>query len=195
MSELRPDHDGRQSAPATLARGEPSPEHPDAAAFRALFETVYDDLTRFVERRADPATVDDVVAESFLVAWRRFAELSDEPAEVRPWLFAVARRTLANAHRGQRRARDLAVRVAAQPQPTHHDDVDGVAHRLDLARAFERLRPRDQEALALVAWDGLTPTEAAVVLDVSVSAFSVRLSRARRRLRAQLEPTTAEGAR
>lgn len=168
-------------------------EGPDAAAFRRIFEAVFDDLVRFVERRVDEAAVDDVVAETFLVAWRRFAELPAEPSDVRPWLFAVARRTLANTRRGRRRAHDLTLRVAVQPPRAADDDAAAVAYRVDLARAFQRLGPRDQEALALVAWDGLDPTEAARVLDISTSAFSVRLSRARRRLRKQLEPRATEG--
>ncbi len=171
----------------------PAQEDPDAAAFRRIFEMAYDDLVRFVHRRVDDAAVDDVVAETFLVAWRRFAELPAEPAELRPWLFTVARHALANTHRGRRRSRDLTVRIAAQPPHPDDDAASQVAHRVDLARAFQRLGARDQEALALVAWDGLTPTEAARVLEVSTSAFSVRLSRARRRLRAHLDPGSSDG--
>src|SRR5690606_13192454 len=113
--------------------------------------------------------------------------------EVRPWLFAVARRTLANTYRSRRRADALALRIASQPVPDDGDEAL-IAHRVDLERAFRQLSPRDQEALALVAWDGLTPTHAAQVLEISTSAFSVRLSRARRRLRAHLELRPTEGA-
>ncbi|WP_230977407.1 RNA polymerase sigma factor [Georgenia yuyongxinii] len=134
-----------------------------------------------------------MVAEVFLVAWRRLAELPADPAGARPWLFATARNLLANAERGRRRAGALAVRVASQPPP-HGEDPAEVVHRVDLGRAFGRLSSRDQETLALVAWDGLTPTEAADVLGVSTSAFSVRLSRARQRLRAHVgNPRHAEG--
>ncbi|ROR72859.1 RNA polymerase sigma factor [Bogoriella caseilytica] len=165
-----------------------------AEAFRRLFESVYDDLVRFTERRAAAAAVDDVVAETFLVAWRRWHELPADPADVRPWLFAVARHTLANSHRGRRRSRAVAVRIAAQPDQPAEDDATAVAQRVDLERAFRRLSSRDQEALALVAWDGLTPAEAARTLEISDSAFSVRLSRARRRLRQHLDSGPAEGA-
>lgn len=166
----------------------------DAEAFRRIFEAEFDDLSRFVQRRAEQAVVDDVVAETFLVAWRRFAELPSEPDQVRPWLFAVARRTLANAHRGRRRARNLTDLIATQPRHEEHDDAAAVAHRVDFARAFEKLSSRDREVLALVAWDGLTAAQAARVLDISTSAFSVRLSRARRRLRGHLESHHVEGA-
>lgn len=112
-----------------------------------MFEANYDDLMRFVERRVEPAAVEDVVAEVFLTAWRRFAELPTEAAAVRPWLFGVAHRVLANAHRGSRRARALAVRIAAQPQEDGADPAE-VVHQVDAERAFARLSARDQEALA-----------------------------------------------
>jgi RNA polymerase sigma-70 factor (ECF subfamily) len=194
MGEVHLNHGAPRLRDATMASAAPSRERPDAVAFRRIFEVLFDDLVRFVQRRVDEATVDDIVAETFLVAWRRFAELPAETADVRPWLFAVARRTLANTHRGRSRAHDLALRIAAQPPRDDDHDAATVAYRVDLARAFERLAPRDQEALALVAWDGLSPTEAAHVLDISTSAFSVRLSRARRRLREHLDPRRTEGA-
>lgn len=169
-----------------------SPEAPDpgrsaADSFRRLFEAHYDDVVRFVSRRAAQDAVDDVVAEVFVTAWRRFDELPTGPGSVRPWLFATAHRTLANTRRGRRRRRALAVRIASQPS-ADADDPCGVIHRVDLTRAFGRLRARDREALALVAWDGLSPAEAARVLEISDKAFSVRLSRARTRLRTLLEP-------
>lgn len=179
---------------AIMAGVAPAQEGEEAAAFRQIFEAMYDDLVRFTERRVAEAAVDDVVADTFLVAWRRFDELPADPAELRTWLFAVARRTLANANRGRRRSQAVAVRVASQPARRDDDDAAHVAQRVDLARAFRRLSSRDQEALALVAWDGLTPTEAARALEITPSAFSVRLSRARRRLREHLEPGPSEGA-
>lgn len=194
MSEGHHNRGAPRLRDAIMASAAPSRERPDGVAFRRIFEAFFDDLVRFVQRRVDEATVDDIVAETFLVAWRRFAELPAEAADVRPWLFAVARRTLANTYRGRGRAHDLVLRIAAQPPRDEYDDAATVAYRVDLARAFERLGPRDQEALALVAWDGLSPSEAAQVLDISTSAFSVRLSRARRRLREHLDLRPTEGA-
>ncbi len=194
MSELDADNGAGFPRDAMLASVAPARESPDAAAFRHIFETLFDDLVRYAERRVPESAVDDVVADTFLVAWRRFDELPNAPSDARAWLFAVARRVLANTHRGRRRTQAVAVRIASQPHHGGQDDAAAVAHRVDLARAFERLTSRDQEALALVAWDGLTPTEAARVLEISASAFSVRLSRARRRLREHLEPASSEGA-
>lgn len=164
----------------------------DAAVFGRLFAALYDDIVRFVQRRAPGDVVDDVVADTFLVAWRRITELPHDLAEARPWLFAVARHTLANHHRGRRRFRNLAVHLAAQPRPMR-DDTAGIAQRLAVAEAFRRLRPGDQEVLALVAWDDLSNADAARVLGISASAFGARLSRARARLRDQLASGAEQG--
>lgn len=155
-------------------------------AFRQIFEATFDDLSRFVVRRVDAHVCDDVVSETFLVAWRRFDELPRDPAHARPWLFATARRILANTYRGRERAQGLAQQIAAQP-PNSTEDPANIVIRIDYARAFDRLSSRDQEVLKLVAWDGLSTAESAQVLDISVAAFSARLSRARIRLKKHLE--------
>lgn len=159
-------------------------------AFRALFDAAYDDLVRFVERRTHPVNAPDVVAETFLVAWRRFDDVPRDPSEARAWLFVTARNLLANRTRRDRHQAAITVRIASQPAigVGEHDDV---AARLDLARAFARLTPTDQEVIALTAWDGLSQTEAAAVLGISAGTYGVRLSRARRRLRAHLGPDAA----
>lgn len=162
-----------------------NPEPERHAAFGQIFEETFDDLLRFVARRIDPHLCDDVVSETFLVAWRRFDELPRQVEAVRPWLFATARRVLANAYRGRDRAVSLSERVAAEP--VHEvDDPESMAIRVDYARAFDRLNSRDQEVLKLVAWDGLSNAESAQVLDISAAAFSARLSRARKRLKKHL---------
>lgn len=187
-------------APAKALPGpdDAAPETAEAA-FRALFDAAYDDLTRFVERRTHPVDAPDVVAETFLVAWRRFDDVPRDPGEARAWLFVTARNLVANRVRRDRHQAAITVRIAAQPAPGvgEHDDV---AARLDLARAFARLTPSDQEVIALTAWDGLSQAEAAAVLGIGARAYGVRLSRARRRLRTHLStgaaaPLTQEGPR
>lgn len=154
------------------------------ARLTRLFEIAYDDLCRFVRRRI--ADGDDVVAETFLVAWRRLDDVPTDDGDARAWLFGVARKQIAN-----RRRKDARLLHAADADDIAPDETGGVDARIDLSRAFSRLAARDQECLALIAWDGLTPTQAASVLGISVNAFTVRLHRARRRLRAALaEPST-----
>ena len=131
-------------------------------------------------RRRSPEDAADVVSEVFLTAWRRLDEL---PADALPWLFAVARRTIANARRSA--ARRSSVPIA---DPASVSDAEStVIERVEVARAFRRLSERDREVLMLVAWDGLTPARAARVLGCSVPTFHVRLHRARARLARALE--------
>jgi len=127
------------------------------------------------------------VSTVFLTAWRRLDEV---PEDARPWLFAVARNTMVNQVRGMWRRRALDVRVAAQGDAVEADGSIGAAVRLDLARAWRTLSAADREVLALAAFDALTCEQAARVLGCRPSAYTTRLSRARKRLRAALEPTT-----
>jgi RNA polymerase sigma-70 factor (ECF subfamily) len=164
----------------------------DEARFRHLFAVAYDDLCRFVRRRI--ADGDDVVAETFLIAWRRMDDIPADDGDARAWLFGVARKQMANRRRKDARMISWAGMDRVPTDPTRQPTADltsAVEVRIDLGRAFARLSGGDQECLALMAWDGLTLTQAAGVLGISVNAFTVRLHRARKRLRAALaEPQT-----
>jgi len=158
--------------------------------FRLLYEEVYPDLHRFVQRRAFPDHADDVVAEAFLVVWRRFDELPREPDNARAWIFGIARNFLLNAQRGEIRRRALGVRLAEAARACQPNDSSELASgRVDLERAWRLLSDVHQEALALSVFEGLNATQASVVLEISPVAFRLRLSRARRALRMLLEHT------
>lgn len=125
---------------------------------------------------------EEIVAETFLIAWRR---LEDLPAEPLPWLFGAARRVLANHRRyTERRNRNGAA------VPLEYVELgdpatalpEQLAERQAFVTAFAAIRAEDREVLALIAWDGLSSREAAEVLGCSTAAFSLRLHRARRRL-------------
>ncbi|SCG57442.1 RNA polymerase sigma-70 factor, ECF subfamily [Micromonospora echinaurantiaca] len=163
--------------------------------FTALYERYYDDVERYVRRRAADIAVRDVVAEVFLVAWRRFGEVPSEPL---PWLYGVARRVLANEIRGLQRGRRLVEWVAANAVGVVGDHADEVIGRVTVAVAFERLPESDREVLRLVAWEGLGMRDAAAAAGCSMAAFAMRLHRARRRLHRELSsvapsPDTAAG--
>ncbi|WP_154792057.1 RNA polymerase sigma factor [Occultella kanbiaonis] len=151
----------------------------DEDRFDRLYEAHRPDLERFVRRRMPPAQVEDIVAETFLVAWRR---LDDVPGEPRPWLFGIARNLMLRSMRSSGRWHALQVRLAAQPRVLSEDLASSVATRTDLARAWAKLSAGEQEVLALVAWDGLTTNEAAAVLGCQVGTFRMRLMRTRRHL-------------
>jgi len=129
----------------------------------------------YVLRRSVGVVVDDVVADTFLVLWRRLDEV---PEEVRPWLLGVARRVLADHRRATRRQRSLAGRLARERErPDVSPLPDGLSE--ELAGALRGLTEQEREALLLVAWDGLSPREAAVVVGCPSAAFRARLHRAR----------------
>jgi len=152
--------------------------------FRTVHATTYLDLVRFAERRVPRDDAEDVVSTTFMTAWRRVAEM---PEDARPWLFGIARNLIRNTARGTARRRDLDVAVAGTSATSSSDPTVMVGNRLDLVRAWSRLSPRDRETLALVAFDDLSAQQAAVVLGCGRSTFTMRLTRARRRLRDALD--------
>ncbi|KAA0941771.1 MULTISPECIES: RNA polymerase sigma factor [Streptomyces] len=157
--------------------------------FAAAYREHYWAVSRYVARRLDGRTseVEEVVAEVFAVAWRRRADL---PASPLPWLYGVARNCLSNAVRGYGRRRRLVDRLVN----------DESAHRRQIAAgpdaerpaawvhdALTRLSPADQEVLRLTAWEELGTEEVAVALGCGTRAAAMRLHRARRRLRAEID--------
>lgn len=159
--------------------------------FTELFTETYAAVLRFVERRVHPSHAEDLVSEVYLVAWRRFDDMPPELADARAWLFGVARLTMLAGVRGEQRRTALAVRILANErlatQRVGQLDPDLLAQRLDLAHAWTRLTAAHQEALALTVWDGLDAPRAAQVLGISPVAYRLRLSRARKALRAHAE--------
>jgi RNA polymerase sigma-70 factor (ECF subfamily) len=178
-----------------------SPRAPDREhTFRSLYEAVYPDLVRFVQRRAGPDHAEDVVADAFLVVWRRLDELPRPHDDARAWVFGIARNVLLNSHRGEHRRRALGVRLADAATPTATDTAtdtatEAVVNRVDLATAWRRLAETHQEAIALAVFEELSAPQAAAVLGISPVAFRLRLSRARRALRRHLDhlPQRAPG--
>jgi RNA polymerase sigma-70 factor (ECF subfamily) len=133
-------------------------------------------------RRTSREEAEEVVAETFLVAWRRLPEVPDDPI---PWLLAVARRVLANQRRATGRRKALDQRLGSTSRPgslVAPDPAEEVEARMALDNALRHLSEWDREALLLVAWEGLDNRRAAVVMDCSPATFTVRLHRARRRL-------------
>jgi RNA polymerase sigma-70 factor (ECF subfamily) len=176
-----------------MTTSRPGPPTARELRFRAVFEATYDDVLRFAQRRVDPSHAEDVAADVFLVAWRRLDDMPDG-GDARPWLFGVARATMLNHRRGERRRDALAVRIADASALTGldgsaltHDVGELAAARLDLASAWARLSAAEQEAIGLSVWEGLDARGAGAVLGCSATAYRLRLSRARRSLRRHLE--------
>ena len=155
---------------------------PARERFEALFERYHADVAAYVRRRASEAEVEDVVGETFLVAWRSLDRVHGDPL---PWLYGVARRVLANDVRGTRRRSVLTARLAqerARQEPVVSAEVSE-----PLRTALLTLGEREREALLLIAWEGLKPAQAAAVVGCSSATFRARLHRARRHLARTLD--------
>jgi RNA polymerase sigma factor (sigma-70 family) len=148
----------------------------DETEFRAVFSHL-GAVTNYARRRGS-TDADGLASEVMTIAWKRFADVpKDDP---RPWLYATARNLLLEEWRKRRRAAVSEVEgFTPAPELAEIDPA--------LGRALLSLSALDREALLLIAWEDLTPTQAARALGINATAFRVRLLRARRRLRALLE--------
>jgi RNA polymerase sigma-70 factor (ECF subfamily) len=157
-----------------------------------VYDENYHRILGFALRRVQPADAADVVAETFLVAWRRLDEVPEGEA-ARLWLYGTARRVLANHARAARRRERLAAKLDELPQPAGEPATG--SEELDVSAALARLRPADRELLALAAWEELTAAEIAVVVGRSAGAVRIGLLRARRRLARELGAVESPGLR
>jgi RNA polymerase sigma factor (sigma-70 family) len=162
-----------------------------ARRFDVLFATYSADIVAYCGWRAPSASdAQDAVADVFLTAWRRLDQLPEGDA-ARVWLYATARRVIANHRRSSRRRvalqERLALEAAARPQePPSPDPEETLVHA-----ALRRLRPRDREVLLLAEWEGLSPAQIAAVLGCLTVTARGRLHRARRRFQAAFEELVA----
>jgi RNA polymerase sigma factor (sigma-70 family) len=161
--------------------------------FDALFASYSSDIVAYCGWRAASASdAQDAVAEVFLTAWRRLDELPEGDA-ARVWLYATARRVIANQRRSNRRRfalqERLALEAASAPQEAA-DREQAVVHE-----ALRRLGPRDREILLLAEWEGLSPAQIAGVMGCLTVTARGRLHRARRRFRAVFEELTGSTTR
>ena len=171
------------------------PDTPDRErAFRSLYAAVRPDLLRFVQRRAHRDHAEDLVADAFLVVWRRLDELPRSADDARAWVFGIARNLLLNESRGVQRRQALGVRLAQTGSPVSPQEDAEVISRVDLARAWRLLSDRHQEVLALAVFEHLAAPQAAAVIGISPVALRLRLSRARRALRLHLDHLPAPTA-
>lgn len=159
-------------------------------------------LYSYARRHGDPSTAEDLVADAFVVALRRLDEVPADPGEARAWLIGTVRKLAANRRRRESsRAQwwQAAVREGWRARACASAE-EVVAERDESLRSLAGLSEADREALLLVAWEGLSHEQAAVVLGLTRNAFTVRLHRARQRLQAlttehHLITATTEGLR
>lgn len=167
--------------------------------YEAFVRAHGDAVSRFLRRRADPQTAEDAFSETMLVVWRRFDEVPDDPL---PWLYVTARNCLRNAERSTRRQQRVVDRITTVDPPVEATNAEdeGDPREDCLRTALARLSRTDAEVLRLWAWEDLGPQEIATVIGGTVNAVTIRLHRAKKKLRQEMDvacppvaQTTSEG--
>ncbi len=187
--------------PRRSGSGEPDASAPDAElisrsygdpeAFAALFDRYSAMLYRYVSRRLGPEVAEDLVGETFLVAFDRRRRYDLAQQDARPWLFGIVTKLVARHHRSEA-ARYRALRRSPVGETVESPDdevaamVSATAVRPLLAEALAALPRRDRDALLLFAWGDLSYEEVAQALGIPVGTVRSRLNRARRKVRAAL---------
>ncbi len=168
---------------------DPHMDEATSQRFHDLYVAHYAAILGYCLRRMGHDEAHDTAAETFVVAWRRIADVPHGDKAL-PWLYGVAAKTLANRRRSRSRRRRLdeklrGLRMERQTTP----DVQVIRRSEDqqIVDAINRLRPLDREILLLSAWDDLTRRQLADRFGISVSAAEQRLTRAKRRLAAELK--------
>lgn len=156
------------------------------AAFRFAFDHHYRDVLAYASRRVGSADAEDITAEAFAIAWRKWA--SAPPEAIRPWLFGIARNVLSNRRRSIRRQERLAAKLASSPAP----ETETAAVDPDVLSALAALSEREREIVYLHCWEDLAPREIGVVLGCTANAASIRLHRAKRHLEQLLAERTGD---
>lgn len=177
---------GQETRRAESAKGVQLNVRPEER-FRVLYEGHVEDVARYVARRTAGSDVQDVVADTFLTAWRRFDDLPHDPL---PWLIVTARKLIANRHRSTERQGALLEKLSAGPAWVFEQAAPSDLSEVDarLLAAISELPAAEREAFMLVAWEGLDAPRAARAAGCSAATFRMRLHRARRRLKQQIGP-------
>ncbi|NKY97485.1 RNA polymerase sigma factor [Nocardiopsis alborubida] len=192
--------------PAASRAGAPDDAETDAAVilrsleeptrFGEVFRRHAPALHRYVARRLGGPDADDVVAETFHIAFRKRHRYDPAHPDARPWLWRIAANLVRRHHRTEKRHYRALARTGVDPVLESFADstaarVDATALSGSLAAALARLSRGDRDALLLVAWGEMTYEETARVLGVPVGTVRSRLHRARKRVRAALSAATA----
>jgi RNA polymerase sigma-70 factor (ECF subfamily) len=159
----------------------------DDARLTAALGAASADLLAYLQRRVGLDDAPDLLGETMVVAWRRVGELPHDPERARMWLFGIARGTVLNHARGERRRWALAdrIRVNAGTDAASPAADEGA----DVRDAITRLEPDLAELIRLVHWERFSIAEAAEVLGVPASTARGRYAKAKEQLRAALGVT------
>jgi len=159
--------------------------------FAAIFDRHATHIERYLARRLGAQVADDLVAETFLVAFGKRATYDQTKPDARPWLYGIATNLVRQHHREEAREYRLAASITPEPDQDGHADqvaaqVTAAAMHRMLAAALADLSAGDRDVLLLIAWEGLTYEEVAAALAIPVGTVRSRLNRARKQVRAAL---------
>ncbi|SDJ07416.1 RNA polymerase sigma factor [Nonomuraea jiangxiensis] len=160
-------------------------------AFAEVFRRHASDITRYVTRRLGANAADDVVAETFLTAFRQRGHYDVTRPHARPWLYGIATNLIGRHVRTELHQLRVLERTGTDPVTAPFTDrsddrVSAEASRRRLAGALATLPKGHRDALLLVAWAGLTYPEVAEALGVRIGTVRSRINRAREKLRKEL---------
>ena len=147
------------------------------------------DLLAYLQRRAGHDEAPDLLGETMVVAWRRVDDLPGDPEQARMWLFGIARNTLLNHTRGERRRWALADRIRGNS--TTEFVAPAADNGAEIRDAIARLDIDHRELIQLVHWERMTIAQAAELLGISDSTARTRYARAKDQLRAALRVPTS----
>jgi RNA polymerase sigma factor (sigma-70 family) len=159
--------------------------------FAVLFDRYAADIHHYAARRLGASAADDLVAETFLAAFRRRTSYDTSRSQARPWLYGIATTLIARQRRSEQRLYRALARTGLDPLPEPIADqvvrrVTAQGQQRRLAAALAGLSPADREVLLLVAWGGLSYEEIAEAVAVPIGTVRSRLHRARRKVREAL---------
>lgn len=176
-------------------------ETPDA--FAEIFDRYADDIHRYIARRLGSDTADDLMAETFVIAFQRRRRYDLSHPHARPWLYGIATNLIGRHRRDEARRLRALSRMASlsegrEEQAGPEDGVTGGLGTVEangtLAGALAELPARYRDVLLVIAWGELDYAEAAQALGLPVGTVRSRLHRARTKLRRALggpAPTTS----
>lgn len=163
----------------------------DPEVFGSLFDRHGPYIHRYLQRRLGPDVADDLLAETFMAAFRRRGSYDGTRPNARPWLYGIAAKVISEHRRAELRRLRLQAAIRPEPGVPGHDEdvsnrVSAQAVRRQLVEAIAGLSGRDREVLLLIAWEELSYAEVATALDIPVGTVRSRLYRTRQQLRAAL---------
>lgn len=156
--------------------------------FEEFYADTIDTVTSYLLRRCDPTVAQDVISETYVIAWRKHAHRAPNPIG---YVLLTARRVLDRTRRGQASQEIIAERLSYLMERSGPSAEDVVVRRREVAEAVARLSDLDREALLLTAWDGLSSAEVGLVLGMTPGAVRVRIHRAKQQLVAAERTTNA----